>query len=251
MSEEKLLNRKSSASTANRSSTKSAGSKRKSSKKTKSLDLEHNDEHELDEHCDDEYSHFVKKNKVMWKTVTLLASLGFVGMAAGTFVINSNAEGNCLGIEGTLWLVMINHIVNACVAFLFFVGMERKLCSAFAMTVFCVLQITVLFYSQTVYFEAMNPTMNPADPTLTPASCTTQTPQRYFWLMAQILVFYISFFILICFIYRKYFQDPHLKAKELEEEAKEELKRQKLFDEQMDTHTAAAGPSINQEFVLG
>ena len=51
----------------------------------------------------------------------------------------------------------------------------------------------------------MNPTPNPLDATLTPASCTTQTPQRYFWLMAQILVFYISFFMLVCFIYRKYF----------------------------------------------
>ncbi len=40
--------------------------------------------------------------------------------------------------------------------------------------------------------------------------------------MAQILVFYISFFMLVCGIYRKYFQDPQLKAKEEEEERKRE-----------------------------
>lgn len=143
MSEEKLLDRKSS-----KSSSKSTSSKRKSSKKNKSLDLEknHDDDHALAD-CDDEYTHFVKQNKVMWKSLTLLSSLGFFGLAAGTYVINTNAEGNCLGLQGALWLVMLNHIVNACVSFLFFVGMERKLCSSFSMTVFCVLQITVLFYS--------------------------------------------------------------------------------------------------------
>lgn len=83
----------------------------------------------------------------MWKGMTLLASLGFCGLAAGTYVINKNAEGNCLGIEGALWLIMANLVVNACVSFLFFAGMERKLCSAFALTVFSVLQVTVLFYS--------------------------------------------------------------------------------------------------------
>jgi hypothetical protein len=143
MSEEKLLDKKTS-----RSSTKSTSSKRKSSKKNKSLDLEHNhdDDHATAE-CDDEYSHFLKQNKVMWKTLTLLSSLGFFGLAAGTYVINTNEEGDCLGIQSALWLIMVNQVVNACVSFLFFTGMERTTCSAFSMTVFCVLQITVLFYS--------------------------------------------------------------------------------------------------------
>ena len=139
MSEEKLLEKKTS-----RSSTKSTTSNRKSSKKIKSLDLENN--HEND-HADDEYGHFLKQNKVMWKTMTLLSSLGFFGLAAGTYVINTNVEGDCMGISSALWLIMINHIVNAGVSFLFFTGMERTMCSAFSMTVFCVLQITVLFYS--------------------------------------------------------------------------------------------------------
>lgn len=170
----------------------------------------------------------------MWKGMTLLAALGFFGLAAGTFVINKNQEGECLGISSALYLIMANHVVNATVCFLFFSGMERKLCSAFGLTVFSVLQVTVLFYSQTVYFEAMNPTPNPLDATLTPASCTTQTPQRYFWLMAQILVFYISFFVLVCVIYRKYFQDPMLKKKEEEEELKREKEMDKLFHEKLD-----------------
>jgi hypothetical protein len=162
MSEEKLLDKKTS-----RSSNKSSSSKRKSSKKkNKSLDLEqnHDDDHTTAE-ADDEYSQFLKQNKVMWKTMTLLSSLGFFGLAAGTYVINTNEEGNCLGIEGALWLIMVNQVVNACVSFLFFTGMERSTCSAFSMTVFCVLQITVLFYSSTIYFEAMSPTPDPVDPT--------------------------------------------------------------------------------------
>jgi hypothetical protein len=83
----------------------------------------------------------------MWKGMTLLAALGFCGLAAGTFVINKNEEGECLGISSALYLIMANHVVNATVCFLFFSGMERKLCSAFGLTVFSVLQVTVLFYS--------------------------------------------------------------------------------------------------------
>ena len=144
MSEEKLLDKKRS-----RSSTKSTSSKRKSTKKkNKSLDLEKNHDDDLaTADCDDEYSRFLKQNKFMWKTATLLSSLGFFGLAAGTYVINTNVEGDCMGISSALWLIMINHIVNAGVSFLFFTGMERTMCSAFSMTVFCVLQITVLFYS--------------------------------------------------------------------------------------------------------
>lgn len=230
MSDEKLLDRKSlSSRSGSKASLRDSTKKRKSSKKDKSEDLEHNHEHKGDEECDDEYAHFVKNNKVMWKGMTLLASLGFCGLAAGTYVINRNEEGDCLGIQGALWLIMANHVVNAAVSFLFFTGMERGLCSAFALTVFSVLQITVLFYSQTVYFEAMNPTVSTIETIPTPSSCTTQTPQRYFWLMAQILVFYFSFFILVCFVYRKYFQDPQLKKKEEEEEAKREKEMEALF----------------------
>jgi len=74
----------------------------------------------------------------MWKSMTFIASLGLFGLAAGTYVINTNEEGNCLGIETALWLVMVNHVVNAGVAMIFCFGMERTICSAFLMTVFCV-----------------------------------------------------------------------------------------------------------------
>ena len=148
MSEEKLLGRKSLGDTrsSTKSTTKGSLKKRKSTKKHAD-DLEDHHEHTVDEECDDEYSHFIKENKVMWKGMTVLAALGFCGLAAGTFVINKNAEGECLGISSALYLIMANHVVNATVCFLFFSGMERKLCSAFGLTVFSVMQVTVLFYS--------------------------------------------------------------------------------------------------------
>ncbi len=76
----------------------------------------------------------------------------------------------------------------------------------------------------------MKPSPDPNNPeALAPVPCSITTPQRYFWLMAQILVFYSSFFVLVCFVYRKYFQDPHLKKKEEEEEAKREKEMEALF----------------------
>ena len=50
--------------------------------------------------------------------------------------------------------------------------------------------------------------------------------------MANILIFYSSFFVLVCFIYRKYFQDPQLKKKEEEEEAKREKELEDIFKQQ-------------------
>ena len=88
-----MLDRKS---TGTRSSTKSSTSTKGSLKKKKSTTKKHDDdleahhEHTVDEDCDDEYAHFVKENKIMWKGMTLLAALGFFGLAAGTFVINKN-----------------------------------------------------------------------------------------------------------------------------------------------------------------
>ncbi len=99
MSDEKLLNKKSlSSRTSSKETLRDSTKTRKSSKKHKSDDLEHNHEHKNDEDCDDEYAHFVKNNKFMWKGMTLMASLGFCGLAAGTYIINKNEEGDCLGI---------------------------------------------------------------------------------------------------------------------------------------------------------
>jgi hypothetical protein len=122
-----------------KSSTKGSLKKRKSTTKKHDDDLEGHHRHTEDEDCDDEYAHFVKDNKIMWKGMTLLAALGFIGLAAGTFVINKNEEQECLGITSSLYLIMANHVVNATVAFLFFTGMERRLCSAFGLTVYSVM----------------------------------------------------------------------------------------------------------------
>ena len=99
MSEEKLLKKKSLTrkSSAKSSSSSRESTKRKSSTK-KSVDLERSHDHQDDEDCEDEYDHFVAKNKCMWKSMTVFASAGFVGLSIGTYVINRNAEGDCQGI---------------------------------------------------------------------------------------------------------------------------------------------------------
>jgi hypothetical protein len=86
-----LLDRKPSETrSSTKSSTKGSLKKKNKTPKKHEDDLEGHHEHTGTEDCDDEYAHFVKDNKVMWKGMTLLAALGFIGLAAGTFVINKN-----------------------------------------------------------------------------------------------------------------------------------------------------------------
>ena len=48
---------------------------------------------------------------------------------------------------------------------------------------------------QIVYFESQG------------ERCMTIEPQLYFWLMGQILVFYMGFAVVICHFFRKFCQD--------------------------------------------
>ena len=53
-----------------------------------------------------------------------------------------------------------------------------------------------MVYMQIVYFESQ--------------SCITETPLMYFWLMAQILIFYVVVVLTLCFFFRKFCGDPQL-----------------------------------------
>ena len=79
---------------------------------------------------------------------------------------------------------------------------------------FFIFEVTVLIYIQIAYFESQ--------------LCIGDTPLMYFWLMSQILLFYIVLVVVVCYFFRKFCQDPKLEAEELQrEKAKKKSKKNK------------------------
>ena len=117
------------------------------------------------------------------------------------------------------------------------VKIEQKACSSFGWTVWIVFQVTTLFYSQTIYFNAQNPPV--ADGTVLDETtlCKNRTPQIYFWLMLNILVFYCFFMVSICYFFRTYCQDKRMlqkqKEKEVLELANDQMLQQQVLYQQM------------------
>ena len=100
---------------------------------------------------------------------------------------------------------------------------------------FIVFQLTTLLYSQTIYFTAMNPVEATDDAAPTPDDetlhCRNKSPQIFYWLMFNILIFYVFFMISVCFFFRKYCQDHSLVVDQLKHE-KEEHDMKKKHDEE-------------------
>jgi hypothetical protein len=67
--------------------------------------------------------------------------------------------------------------MNAGVNFMCMVKIEQKACSSFGWTVWIVFQVTTLFYSQTIYFNAQNPPAAADGTTVAEAElCKNKTP---------------------------------------------------------------------------
>ena len=70
--------------------------------------------------------------------------------------------------------------------------------------VYFIFEITILVYMQVVYFESKQ--------------CYSYTPLMYFWLMGQILLFYVVVVITVCFFFRKFCGDPNLDEDKVEKD---------------------------------
>ena len=88
------------------------------------------------------------------------------------------------------------HIVNSLETLLNLTGLEKKLCGGMILCGFFIFEVTVLVYMQVIYFESMA------------LECMSRSPLTYFWLMGQILVFYLVVVLVVFVFFRKFCQDP-------------------------------------------
>lgn len=88
-------------------------------------------------------------------------------------------------------------------------GLEKRICISYVMLAMFVYDAVILIWSQFVYFKAQS------------FNCNIQSGRVYFWLMGEILFFYIFSAAVICYFFRKFCEDPQARKEREEEEASE------------------------------
>lgn len=194
------------------------------------------------------YEQFVQANKKQWNIFNIMTTLVSIGMAVGTFFIIAGHPGvDCKGIKTTLYLVFIMHCVNSLETILNIFGWEKKLCTGFGVSMFLIFETTVIIYMQVIYFNSM-----PVDTESDADNCMLVTPYMYFWMMANILLFYIGSVVVICYFFRGFCQDPQLEEEErIKDQKSRDLYEQRKLERQLALENGSAplaitfDPSIN------
>ena len=137
----------------------------------------------------------MKKHRPQWICFNVCALLVSIGLAIGTFMIAYNEQTVCsvADLKTTLWLIFAMHIVNSIECLLNITTCEKYLCSGMLLCIFFIFEVTILVYMQVEYFKGMQ--------------CINETKLMYFWLMGQILIFYVVVVFILCFFFRKFCQD--------------------------------------------
>ena len=129
----------------------------------------------------------------MWfNAITAFFSAGFL---TGTYFIIDNSINDCANIRLTLYTVIFLHTVNIIIALINLINKEEQLCFSGMICGLFLFEMSILIFMQFVYFDSQG------------NRCISTAPDLYFWLMGQILVFYMGAAVVICHFFRKFCQD--------------------------------------------
>ena len=116
-------------------------------------------------------------------------------------------------MEIVLWALTALHCCNFLFNCFAICGLEKKckhLCNNYTLLAMMLFDIIVLVWAQSTYFKSQH------------FNCNIEMADVYFWLMGEILFFYMLTAFIICYFFRKFCQDPEIKKQVEEEEAKKE-----------------------------
>ena len=108
------------------------------------------------------------------------------------------------------WALFTLHAINALFSMMAICGLEKRLCISHVLLALVVYDGVVLIWSQCVYFKSQK------------YNCNLEMTDLYFWLMGEILFFYLLTAFVICYFFRRFCQDPALIKEQQELEAAEE-----------------------------
>ena len=145
----------------------------------------------------------------MWTNLFLLTVS--VGMGTGSIIILRANPNECAGIRIVSWSMFFLHIINFITSALCLCGLEKKWCGGWAFTGFFITVAIILVWANVTYFQSQK------------TNCMDDAAAIYFWLMGEIMFYYVFTFMVICFFFRKFCEDPNAagdrEAREKEVEA--------------------------------
>ena len=185
------------------------------------------------------YHKFVDTHRTFWlalNSIGVIVSIlmGWVDILVMQIDISQRTiETECLGIQNALYGLLILHIVNAFFCLLCLCGLEKKLCNTMFLVLFFVFDAAILTWTQTTYFKSQA------------LNCIDELPETYFWLMLEILFFYLLTMYIVCYFFRRYCQDPYIIQEEAIQDEKD--KQEALAAQESDIQIGA--PVTNNELL--
>ena len=146
------------------------------------------------------YIKFTEDNKACWMWVNLGIMAVSSILATGSYMVLNGNPIECAGIRLVTWFITGLHLVNFLASACCLCGLEKKFGSTWMLYFFVLFDGIILVWANVTYFKSQ------AD------NCIDNAASIYFWLMGEIMFFYVFFgFIVFCF-FRSHCQDPNIEA---------------------------------------
>ena len=107
------------------------------------------------------------------------------------------------------WALFTLHVINCIFSLMALCSLEKRICISHVLLALVVYDAVILIWAQCVYFKAQS------------FNCNIQKGDVYFWLMGEILFFYIFTAAVICYFFRKFCEDPQARKEREAQEAAE------------------------------
>jgi Kef-type K+ transport system membrane component KefB len=157
-------------------------------------------------------------NKKTICIVNVISTVATCGLAFGTYLLLINNPGvDCAGshLRLTLWLMLAMHATNIIEAVCQLTHLEKICCGCICTIAFFIYEVAVLVYMQVIFYANQQ--------------CADETPDLYWWLLVNIIVYFGFLFTTIFFWCKGCFASVDKKEvqEEVDAETKEILKEAK------------------------
>ena len=165
-------------------------------------------------------AHMKEQNQKTLCIVHTVSTVATCGLAFGTYLLLINNPNDCSNsnLRLTLWLMLAMHATNIIEAVCNLTHLEKIFCGCICVILFFLYEVAVLVYMQVIFYA------NP--------QCATETPDEYWWLLVNIIVYFGFLLTTIFFWCKGCFATVDKKEvqEEVDADTKEILKEAKQHD---------------------
>lgn len=131
---------------------------------------------------------YKESNKKCLCIANLFSVVITIACAIGTLVILNTEHGSCSTswLRVTLWLMLGMHCINALEGVCGLTGFDKIFCGCLCVVSFFVYEVAVLIYMQIVFYGS--------------GECKKQTPIQYWWLLFNLVVYFVLL-VILCVIH--------------------------------------------------